>query len=58
MIILPFCHFEDVAYSMYETDGIIAVDSEYGFDVYANSLEKLSSKTTLYEDTILRLCGT
>ena len=49
--------FEDVAYGMYDTDGRIATASEYGFDVYTKALDKLSSKTTSYEDTILRVCG-
>ena len=43
---------------MYHTACRIAIGSEYGCDVYAKSLEKLSAKMTWYEDMILRLCGT
>ena len=56
MIISPVCSFEDVSYGIYDTVGLIAIASEYGCDVYANMLEKLSSKTTSYEDTIF-FCG-
>ena len=37
---------------MYDTAGYIDISSVYGCDVYANELEKLSSKTTMYEDII------
>ena len=37
---------------MYETAGRIAIASEYGFDVYANALENVSSNTTSCEETI------
>ena len=40
---------------MYDTFGRIAISSGYSCDVYAKPLEKLPSKMTSYEDTILRL---
>ena len=36
---LPVCSWDDVAYGIYETDGRIAIASEYGRDVYANAVE-------------------
>ena len=58
MIISQVCSFEDVAYGMYYTSVSIAIASEYICDMYANALDNFSSKTTLYEDMILRLSGT
>ena len=43
---------------MYETAGLIESASEYGNEVYANTLENISSKTTLCEETIFRVLGT
>ena len=47
---------EDGSYGMYDTAGHISIESEDGCGVYVNALKKLSLKTTMYEDTILRLC--
>ena len=58
VITLPVCSFEDVAYGVYVTVGLVAIASEYGRYVYANTLEKLSSNTTLYEDIIFLVLGT
>ena len=58
VIIFPVCSFEDVAQGIYDIDGCIAIAYEYGRDVYANSLEKLSSKTTSYEDIIFLVLDT
>ena len=58
VVILPAWYFENVAYGMYDTLIRIVISNENGYDVYANTIEKLSSKTTLYEDPILCLCGT
>ena len=57
VIISPVCSFEDAAQGMYGTDRRIAIASEYGHDIYANALEKLSPKTTSYEDIIFLFCG-
>ena len=58
LIISPVVPFGDVSYGMYDTSGYISIASEYGCDTYNNSLEKVPSKTTSYEDTILCLGGT
>ena len=58
VIISPVWSFKDLSYGMYETTGCIDIPSEYGCDVYAKALETISSKSTLYEDTILPLWGT
>ena len=57
MIILPVCSLEDVAQGVYVTAGRIAIASEYGCGVYANTLEKLSSNTPSYEDIIFLVLG-
>ena len=49
---------DDVAYRMHKTAGHIVSASEYGRDMYDNTLEKRSSNTTLCEETILRVLGT
>ena len=43
---------------MDETDGCIAIASEYDRGIYANALETLSSKTTSYEDVIFLVLST
>ena len=43
---------------MYDTSSHISIASSYGCDVYANSLDKLLSKTTPYKNIIFHLCGT
>ena len=43
---------------VYVTYGRIAISYEYGCDVYANAIEKLSTKTKLYEDIIFLVLGT
>ena len=58
VIIFPFCSFEDVAYGMNDTDGLIDINSAYGCEMYVNELARISSKTTSYKDTILSLCST
>ena len=42
-------------YGIYETAGRVASASEYGCDVYANSLENVSSNKTSREETIKRV---
>ena len=42
----PVCSLYDVAYVIYDNDGHIASDSEYGCDVYSNVLENVSSNIT------------
>ena len=54
----PFCSWDDVAYGIYKTVGIIASDSEYRSDVYANALGNVLSNTTSYEENILLVLGT
>ena len=43
VIMLPVCSWNYSAYGMYETTGCVASASEYGHDVYANSLENIFS---------------
>ena len=57
-IILPVCSLKDVALGVYVTAGRIAIFYEKVCDVYANSLDKLSSNTTSYEDIIFLELGT
>ena len=57
VIISLVCYLEDIAQGVYATAGRIAIASEYSCDVYANTLEKISSKTTLYEDIIFLVLG-
>ena len=40
MIISLVCYFEDLAQGLNVTDVRISITSEYGCDVYANTLEK------------------
>ena len=54
----PDCSWYDVAYKIYETADRIASASEYGSDVYANTLENVLSNKTSCEDTIFRVLGT
>ena len=58
VIISPVCSLEDVAQGVYVTAGRIAIASEEGCDGYYNSIEKMSSKTTSYEDIIFLSLGT
>ena len=58
MIISPVYLLEDVAQGVYVTSGRIDIASEQGCEIYANTLEKLSSKTTSYEDIIFLVLGT
>ena len=58
VIISPVVSFEDLAQGMYNTAGRIAIAYALGCDVHANVLEKLSSKTTSYEDIIFLVFGT
>ena len=51
----PVCSWYDVTYRIYKTSGCIASASEYGHDVYANTLERVSSNTMSCEETILHL---
>ena len=44
--------WKDVSYVLYNTAGYIESVSEYGYDVYANALENVSSKKTSGEETI------
>ena len=50
--------FKTVVLAPYVADGHIAIASEYGHDIYATALEKLSSNTTSYEDIIFLFLGT
>ena len=52
MIISPVFFLDDVAQGMYDTDRCIDIASAYGFDVYANIIEKSHQKQHLYEDTL------
>ena len=54
----PVFTWENVTYGMYETDGCIKSDSEYGHEVYANALENVLSYTTSCEETIFCVIGT
>ena len=58
MIILPVFSPEDLTYVVYDTSRRIAITSEYHCGVYANIIEKLSSKTTSYEDIMFLGPGT
>ena len=58
VIMSPVYSWYDVAYGIYETSGHIASASEYGIDVYDNSLENISSNTISCEETIFRALGT
>ena len=58
MIILPVCSLEYVAQGVYVTARHIDIASEYGHDIYANTLDEISSKTTSYEDIIFLVVGT
>ena len=46
VIISPVCPLKYVAQGIYDTAIIIAIISAWGYDVYDNVLEKLSSQTT------------
>ena len=48
----PVCSWDDVAYGIYETAGCMEISSEYGHDMYANTLENIFSNTTSCEETI------
>ena len=58
VIILPVYSWDYVAYVMYNTNGLIVSASEYGYDVYTNSLENVSSNTTPCEEAIFCVIGT
>ena len=43
---LPVFLWDNVAYIIYKIDGYISSDSEYGHDIYANTIENVLSNTT------------
>ena len=54
----PVCSWDDVVYGIYNTAGRIAIAYEYGRGMYAKVLENVSSNTTTFEETSLRVLGT
>ena len=58
MIILSVSPLKDVAQVVYITDVRIATAYELVCDIYANTLKKLPSTTTSYEDIIFLVLGT
>ena len=58
VIILPVCSFGNVAQIVYGTARRIAINSEYGGDVYAIVLELFSTKTTSYDYIVFLVLGT
>ena len=58
VIMLQVLSWDDLAYGIYESSGRITSASEYGCDVYANKLRKVSSNKTSWEETIIRVIGT
>ena len=52
------CSWDDVAYGIYETFGRGVSDSEYGCDVYYNTLGIFLSNKIPCEESVLRVLGT
>ena len=57
VIMLPVYSWDDVVYGIYKTYGFIVSESEYGLDVYANTIENILSNTTSREETIFCVLG-
>ena len=54
---LPVCSWDDTAYGIYDTSGCVKSASEYGRDMYAKTLENVSSDKKSREETIFRVLG-
>ena len=57
VIIFPVCSLYDVAYIIYKTSVWVVSASEYGCDMYADALEKVSPNTTSREENIFHVLG-